>query len=291
MNCSHCGLILSDPAFLSDSLNEVTGTCPNCGYAVHGGSRSDGASHARTASQFLTSLVDDIKSLLFQPHSFFRRMPRNAGLIQPLAFALITHWLGRSLGYLWSTVTARTSEQMVSHWMNLLGQLGGHNDQIDALSRSAPWLSMKHQFFDWFWGMGSVITDPFTTLIGMLITSFFVFLGARLFVGTMSDAPASAAFASDAQTRHVVTYESAVRIMAYGAVASIFMSLPIAGSFIAVIYGLYISVVGAKEVYQVGTGRALVVVLFPKLLVFGIIASIIGLMLLIAIKLFAFGGF
>lgn len=287
MNCTHCGLILSDPAFLSDSLNEVSGTCPNCGYGIGNAASSSAASSARTASQFLGQFLSDLKSLLLQPHSFFKRMPRNAGLIQPLAFALIAHWIGRATGYLWNTITARSAEKMVSQWLSLLGQ----NDQIDALSRSAPWLSVKHQFFEWFWGMGSVITDPFTTLISLLMTSFFVFMGARIFVGSMSDAPTSAAFSADHQKRHSVTYESAVRIMAYGAVASIFMSLPFAGSLLSVAYGLYISVVGAKEVYQINTGRALVVVLFPKLLVFGMIAGIIGLMLLLVIKLFAFGGF
>jgi hypothetical protein len=222
---------------------------------------------------------DDLKTVLLKPHQFFRRMPRNAGFAQPLAFALIAHWIGSAISFLWGSAFVRSSEEAFEKWAAILG----NNDQIDVIRRSSSWEQARHAFTNWFWGIGSVIGDPFWTLASLLISSFFVFVGARLLVGVMSDAPSAS---SGQQHRHEVTYESAVRIMAYGAVASIFQVIPFAGKFIAYVYSLYISVVGAKEVYRIRTGRALTVVLFPQVLIFAILLPILAILVLVGISLF-----
>jgi hypothetical protein len=208
-------------------------------------------------------------------------MPRNAGLAQPLAFALIAHWIGSAVSFLWNAAFVRSGEEIFDKWTSLFGGFG-NNDQIDVIRRSAPWETMRHAFTQWFWGIGSVIGDPFRTLAWLLISSFFVFLGARLFVGMMTDAPAAA---PGEQHHHEVTYESAVRIIAYGTVASIFQVLPIGGNAVAYLYGLYISTVGAREVYRIGTGRALAVVLFPQLLIAFVFFAAFAFLLLIGVSL------
>ncbi|MFL5811942.1 MAG: YIP1 family protein [Bdellovibrionia bacterium] len=222
---------------------------------------------------------DDLKTVLLKPHQFFRRMPRNAGFAQPLAFALIAHWIGSAIAFLWNSAFIRSSEEAFEKWAAIFG----NNDQIDVIRRSSSWEQARHAFTNWFWGIGSVIGDPFWTLASLLISSFFVFVGARLLVGVMSDAPSAA---PGEQHRHEVTYESAVRIMAYGAVASIFQVIPFAGKFIAYFYSLYISVVGAKEIYRIRTGRALTVVLFPQVLIFAILLPILAILFLVGISLF-----
>jgi hypothetical protein len=227
----------------------------------------------------ISKYFEDVKLLLLKPHQFFRQMPRNAGLAQPLAFALIAHWIGSAVSFLWGAAFFRSSEEMFEKWMSIFGR----NDQIDVIRRSTHWESMRHAFMDWFWGIGSVISDPFTTLLSILISSFFVFLGARLFVGLMTDAPSAP---NAEQQRHQITYESAVRIMAYGAVASILQAVPIGGKFLSYFYGLYISTVGAKEIYRIGTGRALMVVLFPQILFTFVIFALFAFLLLIAVGLF-----
>lgn len=222
---------------------------------------------------------DDLKTVLLKPRQFFRRMPRDAGFAQPLAFALIAHWIGTAIAFLWNSAFLKSSQEAFEKWAAIFG----NNDQIDVLRRSSSMEQVRHVFMNWFWGIGSVIGDPFWTLAALLISSFFVFIGARLLVGVMSDAPAAA---PEKQHRHVVTYESAVRIMAYGAVASIFQIVPFMGKFIAYIYGIYISVVGAKEVYRIQTGRALVVVLFPQVLITLILLPILAILFLVGISLF-----
>jgi hypothetical protein len=264
MNCPNCGLKRSDPFF-----SDASGTCPNCGHPL----KADGSAPSEPIRQYF----EDLKQVLLKPHQFFRRMPRNGGLVHPLAFALIAHWIGSAIAFLWHTVSLSTSEAFFDRWSGYF-----NNDQIDVIRRSTPWESARHLFMHWFWGMGSVIGDPFLTLILVLIKGVFVFLGARLLVGVMTDAPA---VPESAQQRHEVTYESAVRIIAYGTVASIFLAIPGFGTLIAWAYGLYISVVGAKEIYQIGSGRALTIVLFPQILLIAFGFAILALMLLFGLTL------
>lgn len=266
MNCPNCGLKQSDPFF-----SHSGGTCPNCGHQFE-------ANRDSSTDRPIARYFDDVKTLLLKPRQFFRQMPRDAGLAQPLAFALIAHWIGTAVSFLWSSAFLKASEEAFDKWASFFG----NSAQVDVIRRSVPWESMRHAFMTWFWGIGSVIGDPFWTLASLLISSFFVFLGARLFVGVMSDAP-SATIAE--QRRHEVTYESAVRIMAYGAVASIFLVLPFAGKAIAYFYGLYLSTVGAKEVYRIGTGRALLIVLFPHLLILFVAVAFFALLFLMGITL------
>jgi hypothetical protein len=264
MNCPNCGLKRSDPFF-----SDASGTCPNCGHELN--------ANGSGASDPIRQYFEDLKQILLKPHQFFRRMPRNGGLIHPLAFALIAHWIGSAIAFLWHTFSLRSTQAFMDHWSGYF-----NTDQIDVIRRGAPWASARHLFMQWFWGMGSVIGDPFLTLVAILIKAVFVFLGARLLVGIMTDAPL---VPEPAQRRHEVTYESAVRIIAYGTVASIFLAIPAFGTFIAWAYGLYISMVGAKEIYQIGTGRSLAVVLFPQILLIALAFAILALVMLFGMTL------
>ncbi len=266
MNCPNCGLKQSDPFF-----SRSGGTCPNCGHTIPSDSN-----HA--TDRPVARYIDDLKSVLLKPRQFFRQMPRNAGFAQPLAFALIAHWIGSAISFLWNSAFFKASQESFEKWAAIFG----NNAQIDSIRRSTPWEPMRQAFTNWFWGIGSVIGDPFWTLASLLISSFFVFLGARLFVGIMSDAPAAS---PPEQRRHEVTYESAVRVIAYGAVASIFQVIPFVGKPLAYVYGLYISTVGAKEIYRVGTGRALLIVLFPHILIFLTVIALVVFLFLMGISL------
>lgn len=269
MNCPNCGLKQSDPFFSSGG-----GTCPNCGHTFQGGNPA--------TDHPVSRYWEDLKLLLLKPRQFFRQMPRNGGFAQPLAFALIAHWIGTAISFLWGSAFLRTGQEYFEKWASMFG----NSNQIDVIRRASQWDTARHAFMTWFWGMGSVIADPFWTLASLLISSFFVFIGARIFVGAMSDAPA---VASNEQHRHQVTYESAVRIMSYGAVASIFQVLPFAGRAVAYLYGLYISTIGAKEVYRVGTGRALLIVLFPQVLILLILLPLFAILFFMGLSLL--GGF
>lgn len=178
----------------------------------------------------LAGYLRTLRSVLRNPSTYFRTMPVAGGLAGPLAFALVTHWIGAAIGHLWSLLLS-----------------GVVSDSSRSLYRIIADLGVSH----WIWGTGSILLDPFLTLASILFTSSLVWIAARLLVSN-------------------VRYESAARIVCFGMSPAILASLPLFGRFLAESLTLIVTVIGAREVYRVGYGRALVIALFPKLLFLGI---------------------
>ncbi len=211
----------------------------------------------------LSSYFLRIRTILLHPTVFFQEMPRTGGMSGPLSFALTTHWLGAALSYLWRTAF---SPLRPIGLQRVFDQFGGY-PQIDQPGRSLPWNQLGSQLMNWFFGMASVITDPFITLISLLFSAFFIFIGARLLVPS-----------GQKGALNEVSYESAVRILCYGMAPALLAGLPLFGSAVAWLYVWVVTVIGVKEVYRVSTGQAILISLFPKLLILGIIIT--GLLLL-----------
>src|SRR5579872_4309243 len=74
----------------------------------------------------------NVWAILTGPGKFFRKMPLTGGLAAPLAFALITHWIGTSIGFLWRISIGRAVH---SYWENVM-RMGG-NSAFDYTGRSA----------------------------------------------------------------------------------------------------------------------------------------------------------
>ncbi|OFZ20869.1 MAG: hypothetical protein A2X94_04980 [Bdellovibrionales bacterium GWB1_55_8] len=222
--------------------------CPSCGLTFSP-DKGDGGSTSLVRRYFR-----GLGGILFHPVDFFRLMPVRGGLAGPLAFALITHWLGSALSFLWSGLASGPSTaldaffRLAPYW----------SEEVDHPGRGAAFDRMRDQTQEWFSGVSSVIIDPFLTLFSILLTAVFVFIGARILVPLQ-----------DGKNRPAVTYESAARIVAYGMAPAILSGLPFAGSALSAIFIAIYTILGAREVYRVGMGRAVVIALFPKLLIIG----------------------
>lgn len=263
--CPHCGWKLSSPSSF----------CPNCGGSLHPQhehGEPGRSSESQAPTHLITRYVNDLKLIITKPHTFFRTMPRSGGLSHPLAFALVTHWIGSAISFLWQAMIGGAFE---SRLRDLMNQIGG-DEGINSLGRHAHWAELQHNVMNWFWGAGSVVADPFITLLSILFTSVLVFVGARILVPSATGT-----------SEREVTFESALRIICYGMSPAIFAVVPLGGAFIAWLLTLYVTVVGAKEVYRITSGRALVVVLFPKLLFLGIIMSFVLMAVVGLVALFA----
>src|SRR5207245_2017890 len=101
------------------------GTCPNCGHTFQSG--------AVPTDHPVARYWEDLKLVLLKPKQFFRQMPRNAGFTQPLAFALIAHWIGSAIAFLWGSAFFKTGQELFTKW----GSIFGNSDQIDVISRSS----------------------------------------------------------------------------------------------------------------------------------------------------------
>lgn len=248
--CNRCGNSIPDSGL--ESLKPTS--CPHCGNALV---------RARPPGQAAWNLIRnfffDVWQIITEPTAFFRRMPTTGGYTGPLAFALICHWLGTSISYLWKLSIAQTVLEFTTH----LFQIAGEVMEVDSPGRGTQFIEFRDKIVQWLMGAGPVVADPFFTLFAILFTSVLIYVGARILTPSYSK--------ENKSSYNAVTYESVVRIVCFGTTPAILAAIPIFGGFISSLCTLIVTVVGVREVYKVSTFRALIIALFPKLLFVGII--------------------
>ncbi len=220
--------------------------------------------------EWISRYFKDVWEIISRPAAFFRRFSQQRpSTAYALTFALVTHWLGKALQSLWAFSMLHSFES----WAGRLFQWGNRWDlEISHPGRAAELLEWRDRVWHWFVGAGSVILDPFFTLLSILFTSLLVLVGVKLLV------PRNAPRAD---------YSSTVQLICFGLTPSILSAIPFIGPFAAALGIVIVTTIGAREWYQVSTGRAVAIAIFPKLLFFGFL--LIGLMgiLFIFLKLFS----
>ena len=93
--------------------------------------------------------------------------------------------------------------------------------------------------------VANVILAPIGGAIGLFILAAIVHLFVMLFVGDANSG-----------------YSSTFRVISYVSVTNLVNWIPIVGGLLA-LYGLYLAVVGIREMHSTTTGRAALVVLLP----------------------------
>lgn len=259
--CRRCGNSLPESGL--SSLKPLH--CPQCGASL-----GQEKSPFDAASQIVQNYFRDIWLILTQPSHFFKKMPLTGGISRPLAFALVTHWLGSALSFLWKLYLFGSLMKFAQPFLPIMGDVL----DIHYPGKGQNFLMARDRFVQWFTSAGPVLIDPFLTLASILLTSFFVFIGAKILAN------------SSKQSGVQVTYESAVRLICFGITPAILAALPLFGTFVSYVYIIFVTTIGAKEIYRVSTGRGLVIALFPKLLFLGTIGVGLALFFLTLLKFF-----
>ncbi len=193
-------------------------------------------------------------------------------MAKPLAFALVTHWIGEAGGYLWRLLAGGAMSGVINRVFKVASDVA----DIDSPGRSSRFMEIGERIQHWFWGAGSVIADPFLTLFYLLVVSAFVFIGARIFISPgKGGAPRE------------ITYESTVRVLCYGLAPSILSTLPMVGWAAAYIYTAIVTIIGTREVYRTTYFRASIVAFFPQVLVMSAVSAVLIAMLVFFFKMFA----
>lgn len=260
IQCLRCGFNVSEAELTSVQPLE----CPTCGNSL------SQPSHAvETGLGIIQDYFVDLWRIISQPRLFFKHLPVSGGLAKPLCFALVTHWLGAALAFIWRTLFGGSLWQIIQNLFRTSDEV----IEIEATRHSYLW-EARDKITNWFLGAGPVVLDPFLTLLTILGTSFLVFIGARLLISPGKDGQ-----------REEITYESAARVICFGMSPAIFSAFPFIGGILAQFGVLFVTIIGVKEVYRIDTGRSIVIALFPKLIFIGIIG--VGL-ILFAFTLFRF---
>jgi hypothetical protein len=106
--------------------------------------------------------------------------------------------------------------------------------------------------------IGSVILAPIGGVIGVFVVAGIAHLLVRLVVGATN-----------------AGFGATFRVAAYTSVTSLVSWIPFVGGLLA-LYGIYLAVVGIREMHSTTTGKALVVVLLPVIVV--VVLAFLGLL-------------
>ena len=106
--------------------------------------------------------------------------------------------------------------------------------------------------------IGSVVLAPIGGIIGVFVVAGIAHLLVRLVVGARNGG-----------------FGATFRVASYASVTSLVSWIPVIGGLLG-LYGIYLAVVGIREMHGTTTGKALVVVLFPFLVV--LVLALLGLL-------------
>jgi hypothetical protein len=106
--------------------------------------------------------------------------------------------------------------------------------------------------------IGSVVLAPIGGVIGVFVVAVIAHLLVRLVVGAMN-----------------AGFGATFRVVAYTSVTSLVSWIPFVGGLLA-LYGIYLAVVGIREMHNTTTGKALVVVLLPVIVI--VVLALLGLL-------------
>jgi hypothetical protein len=106
--------------------------------------------------------------------------------------------------------------------------------------------------------IGSVVLAPIGGTIGVFVVAGIAHLLVRLVVGATN-----------------AGFRATFRVAAYTSVTSLVSWIPFIGELLA-LYGIYLAVVGIREMHSTTTGKALIIVLLPVIVI--VVLALLGLL-------------
>jgi hypothetical protein len=244
--------------------------CPECAERVRAEDRRTPWDERKTRG-FWPAFKETTRQVLFEPSTFFSKMPRSGGFESPILFVIVVHIAQAFLmvGFLWIGAL---------FGLQFAGGFGG-NTQI-------PWGQLVTQVV--VQSIQQVICAP----VGAIISAFVG--GAILHVGLMVFGAAKYsyettvrvyAFAQAAAALMLVILPLGLVAAGIGALAAGGSGAAIVGggvfvfsSLIVSIWSIAIEVIGIREAHETTTGKALGAVLLPVICVFCCVGIVAGLL-------------
>ncbi len=234
MFCPQCGKeIVEGQAFCKHCGASLAGPAPGQSPAEEG--RQKTPWEDRENIGFLKGFFTTAKNVLFSPSVFFKKMPVQGGLIDPLLFALILGMTGFMFLYFW----------------DILLHDGMRNFMTPEMKAAAGQYR--------FQGIGLALLAflaPVLIIIGLFILSGIL----HVFLMMVNGARAG--------------FEATFRVVAYGYSINIFfVAIPVCGIFIAGVWAIVLMIIGLKEAHQTTGGKAAVAVFSPFLVCCGLLIA------------------
>ena len=178
---------------------------------------------------FMTALFRTIKEVLFSPSVFFKQMSVDKGFSSPLFFGVIISFFGTTVGLLIQYA--------------LSGVIGSFTPSEEGMAGAGV------TFFQAAFLIIYAIVLPILIAIGFFIAGG-IFHICLLIVGAGKRG-----------------FEATFRVVAYTSSSQIFALVPLVGGVVVIIYNLVLWTIGFREAHHTTTGRALIAVLLPMVII------------------------
>jgi hypothetical protein len=184
----------------------------------------------------INSFVDVARRVVLQPVGFFAGLPRDRNFVSPLLFALICTEISTILG-----------------WLLVIGGVGS-SPGFNPNPQNAGVPSVVAPFAP----VASILLAPIGVAVGIFLVALIQQLLVRLIVGATNSG-----------------FQATFRVASYTQVTSLVNWIPLIGPLLA-LYGVYLSIVGIREMHETTTGKAALVVLIP--FVVALLLALLGLL-------------
>ena len=200
----------------------------------------------------VAALVDTTRLVLTRPGEFFRSMPVNGGIGEPLLYAVTIGWLGLVAASLYQAIF----RSIVGSSLAVLGDR-------PELAAMIGWAE------SWVGFLAQVLFGGIFVAIGVFVVAAIVHLMLLLLGGARNG------------------FEATFRVVSFAQATSLVLIVPFCGQLIAPVWTLVVDVIGLAAAHRIGQGKAAAAVLLPivllccccagiSLLFAGAIASLVG---------------
>lgn len=194
----------------------------------------------------MDNFIDTWKKVITSPSAFYESMPKEGGYGEPLKFALINF------------IVLGIGSAIMTILYNLIGfSLPSNVSLMGTSTTIATKITIMSVISD-------IIVTPIIGIIGLFISGVILFILFKIVGGSGS-------------------YEGTVRILSYSSAVSLLAWIPLIG-ILAVLYGIFLDIIGGKSVHNISTLRSAIAVLLPFVL-----AIILTVVLAAVIAAFVFG--
>jgi hypothetical protein len=228
--CPHCQYPLPDPQpRFCPSCGKEVGEAPFAPPPLPGAGDAAGTPWERRRTiGFGAGLVETAQKVLTGPEAFFRAMPVQGGIVDPLLYGLIVSYIGLVAGSVYSAVFNVA-------FGSAFAQLGDRPE----LARLLPLLEGGTGL------VANLIGGPIFIVVGLFVWSGILHLLLMMLGGGGRG------------------FEGTFRVVGYAATTQLIQIIPMCGGFIGAIYGLVVTIIGLSAAHGDSKGKAAAAVLIP----------------------------
>ena len=178
------------------------------------------------------SFLDTAKLFITAPDQAWARTRETGDYTRPLLFAVIIAWVGAIFNAVWGTMFGAGLMKMLPAQYSRFGAMGMGGRGLIA----------------------NIILAPIFILCGLFIGSA-IFHVSFMIVGALTNSKSQ--------------FEGTFRVVSYSSIAQIAYVIPFVGGFVALVWRIYLMMLGVQQLHKANQGKALMGILLPIVLCCG----------------------